>query len=98
MADPMAVFRSSPGRHQALKILWPELHDALAGETPEVAEHRALRRCAEMEHADLPLEQRPIATGRVSLNHGFACPDCIRRKSKRPGGYPLAITDPRTLK
>jgi hypothetical protein len=95
MADPAALFRSSPGRHAALKVLWPELHDALAGETPEVKHNRELRRCVEVEHADVPLELRPVAVGRITLNHGFACADCIERKSARPGGYPLGIVNPR---
>lgn len=97
MVSPEGVFRSSPGRHPALKILWPELYDALTGETPEAKADRSLRRCVEVEHADVPLDLRPVAVGRVRLNHGFACADCIARKSDRPGGYPLAITDPRRL-
>jgi len=94
-ADPFVLFAAAPEfRRNILKSSWPELHDCLArldGPAPQV-------RCASIRHRALPGDQRPVAVARIVLNGAPACAPCLRTDAKRPGGYPLALTDPRNVK
>lgn len=84
--DPHQIFREAhDGKRETLRVLWPELYDAL--KPPDDA-RKAL--CAAAVH-DYPI---PPAVGRMSLNGHPACVACLAR-CPRPGGYPLKLIDRR---
>lgn len=89
--DPFAVFaQETESKRETLKLVWPDLYNSLFR---PAAEHPGWG-CAFSDHG--PAERRtyvPVA-GRIWLNGPPACAECIARKSKRPGGYPLELVDP----
>lgn len=91
MSDPKSVFaEGSETMREVLKGIWPELYTALmppAGSGTVVG-------CVLGSCVDRPAATRPRAVGRVSLNGPPACEEHVAA-SRRPGGYPLALTDPR---
>lgn len=79
--DPYRIFREeSQSKRETLKLLWPELYDALM--PPATA--RYAWNCA--LHGD---RQGPPVVGRLWRNGTPACAACIRRACDKPGGYPL---------
>jgi hypothetical protein len=101
VADPRDVFAGNPTKHAALRVLWPELFEALApgggpdssgGDGPPMPER--VVPCAAGTHNGVPPGARPRAVARVTLNGTPACAACL---AGRPG-YPLARTDPRTYR
>jgi hypothetical protein len=95
IGDPFAIFvEAAEWRRESLKSVWPDLYKALA---PDPADKRPWG-CGFVHPGDDPLAGRksyhPVA-GRLWLNGPPACGECIKTKSKRKGGYPLELTDPR---
>lgn len=90
-ADPFRLFADDPGKQAALKIVWPELHDALArvGQPDEVVRACVLGDCAPDMAAALGVPRRR-AVGRVTRNGHPACRHHIHL-ADRPGGWPLKI-------
>lgn len=96
MPDPFKIFREAgSGRQESLRLVWQELYDCLA-RTGQSAEPRAVK-CALAPpdgHAD-----HGEAIARISPNGTPACRACLATlRPARPGGYPLALTDPRKPK
>jgi len=91
--DPVRIFlEAEEWRRESLKSVWPELYRALA---PEPADKRPWG-CG-FHFRDNPNGRTPYhpVVGRIWLNGPPACGECIKIKSKRKGGYPLELTDPR---
>jgi hypothetical protein len=98
VASAYDVFRGgSDLRKDAVKTLWPELYAELAG-TVAAAKAGRVVRCASVQHCDTPYDARPLAVGRIELGGGPACKECIADRARRPGGYPLTVTDPRSIR
>ncbi len=87
MPDPYAVFRASPGRHDTLKALWPDLYAVLAG-PPKVQAERIIP-CCVAPCAQLPLRERPRAVARVHRWGPAACAAHVKKLADQPGGWPL---------
>lgn len=92
MSDPFAVFdQESESRRETLKMLWPDLYASLA--RPKAG--RPAWGCAFAEHVNGERRTYAPVVGRLWLNGPPGCRECIDRKSKRPGGYPLElVADP----
>jgi hypothetical protein len=92
--DAYAIFNAkdatSERRRGYILSMWPELHAELLRSTRLAVP--AVVPCA-LYHDG----HRPPASGRVTLNGTPACSDHLSQ-NLRPGGYPLALTDPRELK
>lgn len=75
-------------RAETLKLIWPELHDALAGLAGDLPDRQltcASGRCA----APGLIGPRPVAVGRLNRGGAPACRPCIDRYGDG-GSWPLA--------
>lgn len=95
VASAEQVFRDgTDARRGMLRAAWPELFEALGGETGKPAGPQRTQYCPSTRHLDLPVDERPPVVARLYRNAGPACADCVERFAGRPGGYPLALTLP----
>jgi hypothetical protein len=91
VSDPHRVFRDDPSRQETLKILWPELYNALA----ELDTASKVILCA-LHFAPIgsaEWQARPPAVGRISDEYGPpACRGCITRiHGADHSGWPLKL-------
>lgn len=102
MPDPFRIFKDTPGKHNTLKILWPELYAALAGDgepapgeagpPPKPATPCCALHCAAGTD---PKVKRPISVARLSQYGPPACATCVNTYADRPGGWPLDFREER---
>jgi hypothetical protein len=93
MADPREIFKADPSRQETLKILWPELYDALI---PRAVDGEPLIPCSLGDCGVIfqPGTPRNKAVGRLYRNGTPACRHHIHL-ADRPGGWPLKrLPDP----
>lgn len=101
MADAYEVFRASPGKHNTLKVLWPALYTALAGEAGSAGtgdkkpERYYDRMVCPIGDCGWPgpnqnLPRRPVVA-RLEKNGMPACAEHVALHADRPGGWPLEI-------
>jgi hypothetical protein len=88
MLDPAKVYAEDPDKRDTLRLVWPDLHQALDRHVNGVIRVPV---CAIVGHA----APGPEARGRLTLNGTPACEQHLAA-SDRPGGYPLPLVDPRT--
>jgi hypothetical protein len=85
------VFAASPGRQESLRMFWPELYDALAGNVAIDSDMPVKRpNCPICSTLPVPPEGgRREIIARLWRNGTPACHVCIERSADRPGGWPL---------
>ena len=85
MADAEAVFaRGTDVNRNTLKMIWPELYDALAGLGP--GQNRVVL-CAIGSCPNT--KPRPVAVARLTRMGHPACRAHVAKLADRPGGWPL---------
>jgi hypothetical protein len=92
MADAERVFASATdSKRNAIKMIWPELYDALAG--VETGRTSRFVTCVIGECPRKPAGERPVAVARLTRHGHPACADHITRLADRSGGWPLPYKD-----
>ncbi len=78
-------------RHKALKMLWPELFDALRAKAAVPGAATRVRPC-ELRIAHPHGDRRPPAVARISAGGPAACQGCLDRLN-RDGRHPLEYAE-----
>ena len=92
MSDAHRVFREDPSRQETLKILWPELYNALA-DLDDGASRVILCALHDARIGSEGWEGRPAAVARISDQWGPpACRTCLARiHGADHSGWPLKL-------
>jgi hypothetical protein len=92
VASPSRIFaEGGTSKQETLKMIWPELYEALAGIVAGQQSSRVLF-CV---LGDCGISKRGrIAVGRITRNGTPACAYCIGQMASRPGGWPLKLLGP----
>ena len=100
MPDPFEIFAGgSETRRKMLETGWPDLFHAL-NRSVLAAKAGRVRPCEVISrHGGAANVSRPPAIGRLMVNGRAACAECLAYLLPgRPGGYPLEMIDPRSVK
>lgn len=90
VADAERIFAAgSESKKNTIKMIWPELYDALAGLGPGQQNRTVYCVLGSCPHTD----PRPIAVARITKMGHPACRAHIAKLADKPGGWPLSAKE-----